>query len=239
MTEPKKDITSKVGDTPAKKSGVFDVARPGSGQIATSTTSKSTIISSHPTMRDPMMVSPSNDADKPAEAPETAPVLAPTKKKVIMPLSDMKASAESESPATEEAEPAEATQEPQATEPVAAAEEEPVVQTESGKPVTVLEPASNAGVPSEKREEKALSTEQIAAAKKTAEEREAKLREMVEDEQYFLPINAAQERRSRRVAIIGLFVIIVLALAWYNVALDAGLLPNQFNVPHTGFFTIK
>jgi len=202
-------------------------------------------------MRDPMMAPPS-DTEKPKEVPSTSPVLAPTRKKVIMPLSDFTVAAEPDS--TPPVQPAKAEPEAEVTAPPKPItqiakpltivadpdeQEEPVITTASGEPVTVLEPIAEPGVPDTKREEKALTPDQIAAAEKSAQEREAKLQEMIEDEQYFLPINAAQERRSRRVAIIGLVVIVVLALAWYNVALDAGLLPNQFDVPHTSFFTIK
>ena len=56
-------------------------------------------------------------------------------------------------------------------------------------------------------------------------------------EQYFLPIETLEQRRSKRTAIIGTLTIVILMLAWYNVALDASLLPNTFGLPHSSFFS--
>lgn len=71
-----------------------------------------------------------------------------------------------------------------------------------------------------------------------ARERAARLEKLIEDEAYFLPIETLEQRRSRKVAIIGLLLIILLAAAWYNMALDANLLPNTYNLPHTSFFDV-
>ena len=202
---------------PKNKGRVFDVAHPSGsgGQIAASTTSRPVMVSNRPVIKDPMV------NETASEEPSTAPVLQPTKKLVITPLHDkIKADEPVEAP-----------------EPIP--EPTPNVKTEDGKPVEMLEPIKQAGVPEPKRTEKELSVDQAVAAEKSAQERQSMLAEMIEKEQYFLPINAAKQRRSRRVAVIGLVVIIVLAAAWYDVALDAGLIPNSFNIPHTSFFSIK
>lgn len=81
--------------------------------------------------------------------------------------------------------------------------------------------------------------EEREADTKAARERAARLQRMIDEEEYFLPIETLEERRSRKVAIIGLLFIIILAAAWYDVALDSNLLPNQFNLPHTSFFSVK
>lgn len=240
-----------------RKAGVFDVARPGSGQVAASTTSKPVLISNRPVAQDPMVVSggaSSSSDEGPVEVPETAPILTPVKKKVIMPLSDMKADEAADSAPAEDGSVADQTaevlpidespqtapeQDEQAAPESERADEKVAVKTEIGNPVTMLEPATEAGVPKADREEKELSADQAIAAEKSAQEREAKLQEMIDEEKYFLPINAMQARRTRNFVLVGLLVIIILAVAWYNIALDAGLLPNQFNVPHTSFFTIK
>lgn len=62
---------------------------------------------------------------------------------------------------------------------------------------------------------------------------------LVADETYFLDITTREQRRSKRSALIGTIVIVVLVAAWHNVALDANLLPNIYNIPHTSFFSAK
>jgi hypothetical protein len=81
--------------------------------------------------------------------------------------------------------------------------------------------------------------DELVETQRLNEERVDRLRRMIEDEEYFLPINAVEERRSRRSALLGLLLIVLLAVAWYNIALDAGLLPNTYNLPHTQFFSIN
>lgn len=41
---------------------------------------------------------------------------------------------------------------------------------------------------------------------------------------YFLPINTLEKKRAKRAAVLGVIVIIILAGAWFNIALDAGLI---------------
>ncbi len=57
---------------------------------------------------------------------------------------------------------------------------------------------------------------------------------LVDEKTYFLPINAAEHRRSKIVGITGVIVILLLALAWVNIALDAGLIeiPGVHSVTH-------
>jgi hypothetical protein len=98
-------------------------------------------------------------------------------------------------------------------------------------PDVAVKPEDIPGVP-QASEEREVDTE---LARKHA----ARLQKMIEEEEYFLPIKTVEERRSRKVAIFGILLILVLAAAWYNTALDAGLLPNTYNLPHTSFFTVK
>lgn len=59
---------------------------------------------------------------------------------------------------------------------------------------------------------------------------------LIEQKTYFLPINAALHRRSKRVAGIGTILIVVLLLAWFDIALDAGIIDIPALHPVTHFF---
>lgn len=80
------------------------------------------------------------------------------------------------------------------------------------------------------------ATNEKAAAE--AAEREAarkkELEQLAESHKYYLPINQVEKRRNKRWALVGLLVIILLALAWADVALDAGLIsiPGVHAVTH-------
>jgi hypothetical protein len=239
---------------PAQR-GVMDIAKPGKGTLSPSGTTRPTIIK-HPHMPDPMV----NNDPKP-DLPPPAASLKPAKKVVIKPIHDtvtpdpvgtapdvpeaMKVVDVEPAPKPEAASKITVATEPTSEEPVKvesskASADAPAAETE--KPVTAEDDLTNVtladvagdidvGVPAE--------SEQREDDAKIARARAARLQKMIDEEEYFLPIQTLEERRSRRVAILGLLLIIVLAVAWYNVALDAGLLPNSFSVPHTSFFSIK
>lgn len=103
----------------------------------------------------------------------------------------------------------------------------------------VSDVSSPAAVPAVDRTDKQLTPEQSEAALKAARERATELQEIIDKQEYFLPIKTVEQRRSRRFAILGLLLIILLGLAWYDVALDAGLLTNTYNLPHSHLFTVK
>lgn len=223
---PKKSNQAK----PKSSSGVFDIARPGKGGISASSNSRSVIIK-HQLMPDPMV----NNERRP-----DLPVVLPSKPATgikITPLSHDDPVLEDEA----------------ATAPLVESESTPEDKIEVKLPVKTLEPI--------KKEEPELkitpetkiadvapepdtsgipeSPDEREADNRVARERAAKLQRMIDNEEYFLPIETLEERRSRKVAIFGVLLIIVLAVAWYNVALDAGLLQNTYNLPHTTFFTVK
>lgn len=210
--------------------GVFDIAKPGRSGLAASATTKPVIISNRPVMQDPMMVSDATSNDDRA----TAPVLKPTKKVVIQPLHEGVVPEEPAAPAPTTPEPVVAKSQlvtaeisiPTVKKPEPAPAEEPEQPKEPAE--KVAQPVS----PLSKDEQSEADTQKTQA-------RVARLEKLIEDEQYFLPINTVEERRSRRLAILGLILIIVLSLAWYDSALDAGLVPNTYNLPHTTFFSIK
>ena len=88
----------------------------------------------------------------------------------------------------------------------------------------------------EKKPATDVSVDEAVATETARAERAKKIDELIDSEKYFVPINAARAKRNRRRAVLGLLLIIVLAVAWYNVSLDAHILPNTFNLPHTQLF---
>jgi len=210
-------MTAKKPTTKPASSGVFDIARPGSSQgFAASATSRPVIVNNRPVMQDPMMVANGSNVDDRT----TAPPLTPVKKVVITPIHES---------VTEEPEVTVTT--PSVVDPPAAAEPAPE-PTPKPAPEPVKMATEAAATP-----EPAVGDDDATAQK--MRERMTHIEKLVEEQQYFLPIQTIEERRSRKVALFGLLLIIVLALAWYNTALDANLLPNTYDLPHTSFFTVK
>lgn len=67
------------------------------------------------------------------------------------------------------------------------------------------------------------------------EKHDAEIQKLIDSKTYSLPIKTVEQRRSKRVVILGVFISLVLGLAWLNIALDAGLVQVS-GVPHTNFF---
>ncbi|HEX5744210.1 MAG TPA: hypothetical protein VFX84_02050 [Candidatus Saccharimonadales bacterium] len=68
-------------------------------------------------------------------------------------------------------------------------------------------------------------------------EEDPKIRKLVESKRYFLPINAVEHRRSARFATMGVILALILAAAWVNIALDAGLIHIDGVKPVTHLFS--
>jgi hypothetical protein len=67
----------------------------------------------------------------------------------------------------------------------------------------------------------------------------AKIAELVMSKKLFLPINMKEKRRNKKIVALGIIVAILLVIVWFDVALDAGIIHNSLNLPHTHFFTVK
>lgn len=95
----------------------------------------------------------------------------------------------------------------------------------------------------EKPELKNLSEAQLKKIEeeeqKRLQEREAQIDQLVGTGKYFLPINAVEKRKNRRVVLAGIVLCVLLAVVWYDVALDAGIVSNILKLPHTHFFELK
>ncbi|HSW85521.1 MAG TPA: hypothetical protein VLF79_02835 [Candidatus Saccharimonadales bacterium] len=89
------------------------------------------------------------------------------------------------------------------------------------------------------------STSEIADAEqaKAAAEVEAQAKKdeaidkLAETKQYYLPIDTVEKKRSRRVVALGIFLSLLLIVAWADIALDAGLIKIEGIKPVTHFFS--
>jgi len=216
---------------------IFDVAKPGKGGFPASATTRPVIVTNRAVIKDPMVTEP-----------QSAPVLPtakPSKKIVITPL-HQNVAPETDQPKAETP-PVETS--PSETPPDAeAAEKQPVVEAKpdaeapkvsTTPPEGFPEPVADAALAPEGMPGVPADPEERDAESELARKRAARLQKMIDDQEYFLPIKTMEERRSRKVAIFGLLLIILLAAAWYDIALDASLLPNTYDLPHTSFFTVK
>jgi len=68
-------------------------------------------------------------------------------------------------------------------------------------------------------------------------EHEAGIKKLVDNKQYFLPINSVEKRRSKRFVAVGILLSLLLVAAWADIALDAGLIELQNIKPVTHFFS--
>lgn len=200
-----------------------DVARPNGSEP--SANSKSVIITSRPLMRDPMMAPDKTETTEATEAKteEAAPV--PAAKPANASVSHQLVL----TPPTREPE-AESAPEVTAKETVPAAE----------PAVAATPPATTPAVASREPE---LENSDVSinpdAAEDKAEEaeiaRHAAIQKLVESQQYFLPVDHVELKRARVITAAGSLLILLLGLAWANIALDAGLV-SVAGVPHTHFF---
>lgn len=155
---------------------------------------------------------PSAETDDAAQ--ETTPIRTSARKVVIAPIhTDVEADSEDPEPTVKDV-------------------EEPADEGEQQQPVE--EPQAKDTDETVKKSD--ISVDEAVAAETARDERTKKVAELVHSEQYFVPINAAGARRNRRRIIGGVFVLVLLVLAWYNLSLDAHLLPNTFDLPHTDLF---
>lgn len=102
------------------------------------------------------------------------------------------------------------------------------------------ETAESSSDESEAAADNPLNPDKKAAAAEAASAKEQEeLNRLIDDKEYFLPINSVERRRTRVVAVVGVLVIMVLAAAWVNVALDAGFIEIPGVQPLTHFFNAK
>lgn len=189
-------------------SKVFDVAKPG--KTAADATSKPIIVTKHTLMADPM-VNESTEEPKKDDAPAlTAPSASKLKIEPLKHDDEPAAPAASEAPATETT----------AETPPPAVDGIPETEEPTGR---------------NQLKDPGVDAEDLAARK--AAEREAQLNKIAEAKTYYLPINQVEHRRNKRAVVLGSILVIILGLAWADVALDAGLVSVPGVKAPTHFFS--
>ena len=236
---------------PEKK--IIDVSHPDDSKP--SNTSKPVIVTNRPILKDPMVVEEASSEISQQTEKEKVPVKAGETK--IKPLTDEPAteskgkpeseekgqkrtiaelaaeaaatSDEVEKPAEEEShdEPKEEPKPPGESEPDEALPED---KPEETKPDGEEKSDSEKKAPADPGEEAKLKAEQQA-------KHDAAIQELVDSKKYALPITTVETRRSRQVVVLGIVLSILLALAWADIALDAGLIEINGVKPVTHFFS--
>ncbi len=217
---------------------IFDVAKPGVLTPATAT-ARPVIITNRAVMQDPMMVAkPQSDL---ADKDPTARAQNMSPKMVIKPFSGRAQDTDTDGvlepgetaiihPAAEPSEDSKVT-ESSADTPATESDRQPAV-AETGKTQEDLAAHSDAAATPSTADSTAASSDEpteVDLNEDTAKmEAEAKAQDeldtLVEQKKYFLPINAISLRRSKHVSIFGVLLIILLAVVWLDIAMDAGFI---------------
>jgi hypothetical protein len=158
------------------------------------------------------------EAEKPAEPEKPDEPVKPTDKKP----------AEPEPESAKDSEPAETDK---ATEDTKDPDEEEKAEEEAGD-----EPGSDNPTQRDKPKDGTKADDADVKAQKE-QERKAELEKIAESHKYYLPINQIEKRRNKRATLLGAVVILVLGLAWADIALDAGLLTVPGVKAPTHFFS--
>ena len=252
MTKPNKSAGSKSpkDSGPKGSKAIADVAHPGTS--APSDTSKS-IITHRPMMRDPMVV------DEDEKQPEDKAGLTPGKsggETKITPLSEQKDDAPDTMASGAAGDDAKADDEAEAKTDTKAGDKDdrtdPVEKPAGSKAVTAdadkpdVADAGDAEEPAKDDNAETGDKPGVEPGKdKTADdakaaaraEEDAKTAKLIESRKYFLPINAVEQRRSTQIAVAGVILALILAVAWVDVALDAGLIHLGGIKPVTHIFS--
>ena len=211
------------------------------GNTTPSETSRPVILPHKPMMKDPMMVDTESKLKNVSEAPETPEVSEglETKNepkdvadadassvtaikvqvggmKELTPTKDAQKSEDAEDK-TEEV-----TAEPEAESPAKEESKEDVPSKdfdESEPADIIMDPDAET-----KEAEEALAKEEA-------------IQKMVDSREFYLPINAIEQKRTQRFIALGIVLSIVLVLAWIDISLDAGLVHLGSIKPVTHFFS--
>jgi hypothetical protein len=117
-------------------------------------------------------------------------------------------------------------------EPVPEAEPMPAAETAPEKEPELEEASAASGTdqPANKKADPEAEAKQQA-------DHDAAIQKLVDNKQYFLPINAVEQRRSKRFVALGVLLSLFLLVAWCEIALDAGLIDVPGIQPLTHFFS--
>lgn len=202
---------------------ITDVAHPGT--TAPSDTSKP-IITSRPMIKDPMVVEADED-EKPVEEVKTlarksseAKIIPAQAEEATTEKTEDSKSADTESDEDDQtriaADKPDQTDETPAGSESAAGDEKTMEEGDKG-----VQPSKDNGGDKDRK----------------AADQDVKLQQLVDSKKYFLPINAVEHRRSKHVVIAGIVLSVLLAVAWADIALDAGIIHGGGIKPVTHFFS--
>lgn len=124
--------------------------------------------------------------------------------------------------------------EPEEDEPAEAKVPEPETE-KTDDPAEDEKPEDNTDGGQSKNDRTVTEADAEEAAK--AEKHDAAIKKLVDSKQFFLPINAVEKRRSKRVMALGIILSILLVLLWIDIALDASLIEIDGIKPVTHFFS--
>lgn len=89
--------------------------------------------------------------------------------------------------------------------------------------------------PKPESEPKSDEKDEIEAAEHAKQQ--AAVQELVDSRKYELPINSVEKRKAKHFVVLGILLAVLLALAWGDIALDAGLIHVNGVKPATHFFS--
>lgn len=207
---------------------VMDVSHPG--KTAPPLTSKPVIVTNRTILKDPMVVDTTETDDKKAEeAPKNTVAKAPV-------ASDIETSEPKEKEVVAKPE--------HVVQPIAApeAEEKPAEEPKKDEPkpesAKPAEPTPTTQNSEDDADNGAVITDAQIEAEAAAEvARDAQVQKLIDSKKYYVPVNAVEKRRTKRVIALGIILSIILALAWVDIALDAGLIDLGSVQPVTHFFS--
>ena len=219
---------------------IVDVTKPN--DTPPDENSKSVIITKRPLMRDPMMAAPASDVPvdpsaepsntetTPAPEPVKAGPLSVTHQLVITPPTHDEPTAPAVVGTPTLAQPISDVIKPAEVIATLLADSEPIpaAAVAAPEPATPAEPADVKLDPLNQEAAEAQAEDEAA-------KRKAELAALVTSQTYFLPVDAVELKRARYFTVLGVLLIVGLALAWADAALDAGLVAAN-GVPHTSFF---
>lgn len=208
------------------------------------------LINSRPMMSQNAAADGSADEQAVPESEAAAPQAAPVKRPVIAPLhpAEVAAARKAREQAEAGARPTEASAPQDETEDAPSAAADPTSASSEDVPATET-PADASEVTTEDEAISPESGSQASAKQPSAETRKAveaaaraakrqeELDQYINSKQFFVPINAAAQKRSIQISVLLTIVVLILAFILIDLMLDSGLILLVQKIPHTHFFT--
>lgn len=220
---------------------IFDVSHPS--KTKASATSKPVLVSNRTIIKDPMMSTGSEATTEMSSEPARM-----LDKVTIQPLSAPalpKATITKAVAVDKDSEEALITEEPEHPNAITEAEEpaqetQPEAETAGSTAASDEEEDAEQQTDTDKEDPKAKDTNAPLDLEKAAKEQakeEAELQKLIDSKKYFLPIETVENRKAKRFIALGVLLSLLLAAAWFDIALDAGLIHVGNLKAFTHFFS--